>query len=121
MLAALESRKRSAVTGDAVGAFSPRCVPVSSLSGNDVAGSDVSSEGKGIALENRLLTCLLAREALHELQCEACPSRVERGLRREPPKSLPIFRTTTEAQHPSPRPKLSGWGTLARGSTGDAR
>ena len=55
-LAALESRQRSAVTGDAVGVFLLG-VPVSSLSGNDVSGSIGASKGKVIALENRLLTC----------------------------------------------------------------
>ena len=55
-LAALESRQRSAVAGDAVGVFLLG-VPVSSLSGNDVSGSIEASKGKVIALENRLLTC----------------------------------------------------------------
>lgn len=53
-LAALESKQRSAITGDAVGVFLIG-VPVSSLSGNDVAGSIGASNGKAIALENRLL------------------------------------------------------------------
>ena len=55
-LAALETKQRSAVTGDAVGVFLIG-VPVSSLTGNDVAGSIGASKGKVIALENRLLTC----------------------------------------------------------------
>ena len=55
-LAALESKQRSAATGDALGVFFIG-VPVSSLTGNDVSGSIGASKGKVVALENRLMTC----------------------------------------------------------------
>lgn len=55
-LAALESKQRSAVVGDAIGVFLI-AVPVSSLTGNDVEGQLATSKGKVVALENRLLNC----------------------------------------------------------------
>ena len=55
VLAALETKQRSAVAGDAVGVFLIG-VPVSSLSGNDVSGGIAASKGKVLALETRLQT-----------------------------------------------------------------
>lgn len=55
-LAALESKQRSAVTGDAIGVFLIG-VPVSSLSGGDVAGHIGASKGKVMALEARVAGC----------------------------------------------------------------
>lgn len=54
--AALEEKQRSAVAGDAIGVFLIG-VPVSSLSGNDVAGELGTAKGKVIALENRMMRC----------------------------------------------------------------
>lgn len=55
-LAALESKQRGAVVGDAVGVFLIG-VPVSSLTGNDSAGAIAASKGKVLALEARASTC----------------------------------------------------------------
>lgn len=55
-LAALESKQRSAATGDALGVFLIG-VPVSSLTGNDVSGQIGASKGKVLALENRMMSC----------------------------------------------------------------
>lgn len=55
-LAALEAKQRSAVTGDALGVFLIG-VPVSSLTGGDVAGQIAASKGKVISLEARLASC----------------------------------------------------------------
>lgn len=55
-LAALTQRQKDAVAGDAVGVFLV-LVPVSSLTGNDVAGELAVSKGKVNALEGRLATC----------------------------------------------------------------
>lgn len=55
-LAALESKQRSAVAGDAVGVFLIG-VPVSSLTGNDVSGQIGASKGKVLALESRMMSC----------------------------------------------------------------
>lgn len=55
-LAALEAKQRSAVTGDALGVFLIG-VPVSSLTGKDVAGHIGASKGKVLALEARVAGC----------------------------------------------------------------
>lgn len=55
-LAALESKQKGAVVGDAVGVFLIG-VPVSSLSGGDRAGAIGASKGKVLALEARLASC----------------------------------------------------------------
>lgn len=55
-LAALESKQRSAVAGDAVGVFLIG-VPVSSLTGGDQEGQIATSKGKVLALESRLSAC----------------------------------------------------------------
>lgn len=55
-LASLDARQRQAVSGDAVGVFLIG-IPVSSVSGNDVAGTLAASKGKVLALEQRLMTC----------------------------------------------------------------
>lgn len=55
-LAALESKQRSAVTGDAVGVFLVG-IPLSSLTGGDQAGHIATSKGKVLALETRLAAC----------------------------------------------------------------
>lgn len=55
-LAALESRQKGAVAGDAIGVFLIG-VPVSSLTGGDVAGHIAASKGKVLALEARLASC----------------------------------------------------------------
>lgn len=55
-LAALEARQKSAATGDALGVFLIG-VPVSSLSGGDVAGQLALSKGKVMALEARIAGC----------------------------------------------------------------
>jgi hypothetical protein len=55
-LAALETKQRSAVVGDAIGVLLI-AVPVSSLTGNDVEGAIGTSKGKVVALENRTMTC----------------------------------------------------------------
>lgn len=56
VLAALEQQQRGAVTGDALGVFLLG-VPVSSLTGGDVAGQIAASRGKVIALEARVAGC----------------------------------------------------------------
>lgn len=55
-LAALEAKQKSAVTGDALGVFLIG-VPVSSLTGGDVAGQIALSKGKLAALEARAASC----------------------------------------------------------------
>jgi hypothetical protein len=55
-LAALEKRQNSAATGDAIGVFLV-LVPVSKLTGGDVAGEVGTSKGKVIALEQRVSRC----------------------------------------------------------------
>lgn len=55
-LAALESKQKGAVAGDAVGVLLLG-VPVSSLSGGDVSGHIAASKGKVLALEARASTC----------------------------------------------------------------
>lgn len=55
-LAALESKQKGAVAGDAIGVFLIG-VPVSSLTGGDVAGHIATSKGKIIALEARVAAC----------------------------------------------------------------
>ena len=55
-LAALESKQKGAVAGDAIGVFLIG-VPVSSLTGGDVAGHIAASKGKVLALEARLSAC----------------------------------------------------------------
>ena len=55
-LAALESKQKGAVAGDAVGVLLLG-VPVSSLSGGDVSGHIGASKGKVIALEARAASC----------------------------------------------------------------
>lgn len=55
-LAALEGKQRGAVAGDAVGVFLIG-VPVSSLTGGNVAGQIGASKGKVMALEARLASC----------------------------------------------------------------
>lgn len=55
-LAALESKQKGAVVGDAIGVFLI-AVPVSSLTGGDVAGQIAASKGKVMALEARAATC----------------------------------------------------------------
>ena len=55
-LAALESKQKGAVAGDAIGVFLIG-VPVSSLSGGDVSGHIGASKGKVLALEARVAGC----------------------------------------------------------------
>lgn len=55
-LAALESKQKGAVAGDAVGVFLIG-VPVSSLTGGDVAGQIGAEKGKMLALDARLMRC----------------------------------------------------------------
>lgn len=55
-LAALESRQRSAVAGDAVGVFLIG-VPMSSLTGGNQAGLIAAEKGKLLALDARLAGC----------------------------------------------------------------
>jgi len=55
-LAALESKQKGAVVGDAVGVFLIG-VPVSSLTGNDRAGAIAASKGKILSLEARVMEC----------------------------------------------------------------
>ncbi len=55
-LAALEGKQRGAVAGDAIGVFLIG-VPVSSLTGGDVAGHIATSKGKVMALEARVAAC----------------------------------------------------------------
>lgn len=56
VLAALTKKQKDAVAGDAIGVFLV-LVPVSSLTGNDVAGELATSKGKVNALEARLASC----------------------------------------------------------------
>lgn len=56
VLAALEGKQRGAVAGDALGVFLIG-VPVSSLTGGDVAGQISASKGKVMALEARVAAC----------------------------------------------------------------
>lgn len=55
-LIALSEKQRGAVVGDAIGVFLI-AVPVSSLTGSNVAGDVGTSKGKIIALEARLTSC----------------------------------------------------------------
>jgi len=55
-LAALEKRQNGAATGDAIGVFLI-LVPVSKLTGGDVAGEVGTSKGKVLALEQRMARC----------------------------------------------------------------
>ena len=55
-LAALEAKQKGAVAGDAIGVFLIG-VPVSSLTGGDVAGDIGASKGKVLALEARVAGC----------------------------------------------------------------
>jgi hypothetical protein len=55
-LAALEKRQNSAATADAVGVFLV-LVPVSKLTGGDVAGEVGASKGAVLALEQRVARC----------------------------------------------------------------
>lgn len=55
-LAALEQRQNNAATADAVGVFLV-LVPVSKLTGGDVAGEVGTSKGAVLALEQRLTRC----------------------------------------------------------------
>ena len=55
-LADLEKKQNSAATGDAIGVFLI-LVPVSKLTGGDVAGEVATSKGKVLALEQRLARC----------------------------------------------------------------
>lgn len=55
-LASLEKQQNSAATGDAIGVFLV-LVPVSKLTGGDVAGELGASKGKVIALEQRMARC----------------------------------------------------------------
>lgn len=55
-LAALESKQNGAVAGDAIGVFLIG-VPVSSLTGGNVAGHIAASKGKVMALEARVASC----------------------------------------------------------------
>lgn len=55
-LAALEKKQNSAATGDAIGVFLV-LVPVSKLTGGDVAGEVGTSKGKVLALEQRVARC----------------------------------------------------------------
>jgi len=56
ILAPLEAQQRNAVTGDAVGVFLLG-LPLSSMTGGDVAGQIAAARGKVIALEARLASC----------------------------------------------------------------
>lgn len=55
-LVALEGKQKGAVAGDAIGVFLIG-VPVSSLTGGDVAGHIATSKGKVVALEARVAAC----------------------------------------------------------------
>lgn len=55
-LAALEKKQNGAATGDAIGVFLV-LVPVSKLTGGDVAGELGASKGKVLALEQRVARC----------------------------------------------------------------
>jgi len=56
ILAALETRQRSAETGDAIGVFLIG-VPVASLTGGDRAGLIAAERGKVLVLDARLQRC----------------------------------------------------------------
>ncbi|MDT8855055.1 hypothetical protein RNZ50_08500 [Paracoccaceae bacterium Fryx2] len=55
-LASLEKKQNGAATGDAIGVFLV-LIPVSKLTGGDVAGELAASKGKVIALEQRVARC----------------------------------------------------------------
>lgn len=55
-MAALERKQNGAATGDAIGVFLI-LVPVSKLTGGDVAGELATSKGKVLALEQRVASC----------------------------------------------------------------
>jgi|AntRauMFilla1563_2_1112583.scaffolds.fasta_scaffold67392_1 hypothetical protein len=55
-LSRLEKQQNSAATGDAIGVFLV-LVPVSKLTGGDVAGELGASKGKVLALEQRVARC----------------------------------------------------------------
>ena len=55
-LAGLEKRQNAAATGDAIGVFLV-LIPVSKLTGGDVAGEIGTPKGKVIALEQRVSRC----------------------------------------------------------------
>lgn len=55
-LAALETKQRSAVAGDAIGVFL-FAVPLSSISGGNVSGQVAASKGKVLSLEARAARC----------------------------------------------------------------
>ena len=55
-LTALEKQQNNAATGDAIGVFLV-LVPVSKLTGGDVAGEVGTSKGKVLALEQRVARC----------------------------------------------------------------
>ena len=55
-LTALEKRQNNAATGDAIGVFLI-LVPVSKLTGGDVAGEVGTSKGTVLALEQRVARC----------------------------------------------------------------
>ena len=55
-LSRLEKKQNSAATGDAIGVFLI-LVPVSKLTGGDVAGELGASKGKVLALEQRVSRC----------------------------------------------------------------
>ncbi len=55
-LTALEKQQNSAATGDAIGVFLI-LIPVSKLTGGDVAGELATSKGTVIALEQRVASC----------------------------------------------------------------
>lgn len=55
-LASLEQKQNGAATGDAIGVFL-LMVPVSKLTGGDVAGELGASKGKVLALEQRVSRC----------------------------------------------------------------
>lgn len=55
-LAALEKQQNAAATGDAIGVFLI-LVPVSKLTGGDVAGEVATSKGTVLALEQRVASC----------------------------------------------------------------
>lgn len=55
-LAALESKQKGAVAGDAIGVFLIG-VPVSSLTGGDVAGEIAAAKGRVLALDARVKSC----------------------------------------------------------------
>lgn len=55
-LADLEQRQNAAATGDAIGVFLV-LIPVSKLTGGDVAGEVATSKGAVLALEQRVARC----------------------------------------------------------------